>query len=57
MGNAYETRSTKLYRKMALEAARDLGYSQEIIDKIKNADNDREISRIMMTAKETIKEW
>lgn len=40
------------YKKEALEAARDLNYSKEVIRKIEDAKSDNEISRIMKTARE-----
>lgn len=40
------------YKKEALEAARDLCYSREVINKIREAKSDNEISRIMKSARE-----
>ena len=40
------------YKKEALEAARDLCYGREIINKIREAKSDNEISRIMKSARE-----
>lgn len=40
------------YKKEALEAARDLRYSREVINKIREAKSDNEISRIMKSARE-----
>lgn len=37
----------EVYRKEAFWAAKDLGYSDEILDKIKSAKTEIEISRIM----------
>ena len=40
------------YKEQALEAARDLSYSKEVVDKIVGAQNDLEIIRIMANARE-----
>ena len=40
------------YKKESLEAARDLCYGREIINKIREAKSDNEISRIMKSARE-----
>ena len=42
---------SNLYRDQSIEVARDLNYSQEIIEKIKNAKSDAEISNILVTAR------
>ena len=42
---------TKFYKKEALQAAEDLGYSQEIIERIQNSEDDLEIDRIMRQAR------
>lgn len=39
------------YRKFALKAAKDLCYGEEVIDLIKNAKNNEEIERIMISAR------
>ena len=41
----------KSYKKDALRAAEELFYSQEVIDRIKASNDDREISRIMRQAR------
>lgn len=47
------TRRSKsnLYREQSIKVARDLEYSQEIIEKIKNAKSNAEISNILVTAR------
>ena len=45
----------RLYRKDALKAAKDLGYGEEVIQQIKNAKTDDEISRIMASARMKMK--
>lgn len=40
------------YKLRALKAAKELRYGAEIIRKIKNAKDDSEIARIMITARE-----
>lgn len=44
------------YRKHALRIAKDLGYSDEITNKIKNAKNDDEIATIMYVSAKSIGE-
>lgn len=39
------------YKDQAVEAAKDLGYGAAVIDRIKNAKTDLEISRIMTSAR------
>lgn len=39
------------YKKQALRAAKDFGYGDLVIDKIKASNSDNEISRIMATAR------
>ena len=39
------------YKRNALQAAKDFGYGAVVIEKIKAAKSDHEISRIMMTAR------
>lgn len=39
------------YRREALRAAKDFGYSEKVITKIRAAKSDNEISRIMMGAR------
>ena len=39
------------YKPNALKAAIDLGYSEEVIAKVRRAKSDNEISRIMMEAR------
>lgn len=39
------------YKDQAIEAAKDLGYGATVIDRIKNAKTDFEISRIMTSAR------
>ena len=39
------------YRKQAMTAAKDLCYGNEVIEKIKAAENDAEIERIMNNAR------
>ena len=48
MAKKYELKS---YKKEALEAAEDLGYSAEVIARINACDNDLEIDRIMRQAR------
>lgn len=45
------SRDTYNYKRKALVTARDFGYSEETIDKIKNAYTNAEISRIMRNAR------
>lgn len=40
------------YKKQALKAAKELYYGQTVIRKIKKAETDREITRIMVTARQ-----
>ena len=44
------------YKKESLKAAKDLGYSDEVIEKIENAKNDSQISTIMYVAAKNIGE-
>lgn len=39
------------YKMQAMKAAKDLHYGPDVIKQIKNAKNDREITRIMKTAR------
>ena len=39
------------YRKQMMKAAKDLRYGQDTVDKIGNAKNDSEITRIMTAAR------
>lgn len=39
----------KEYRKNAVKIARELGYSNDVIEKIQNAKNEQQISTIMYT--------
>lgn len=39
------------YRKHAMRAAKDLGYGDEVIEKIEKAEDDHEIQRIMKSAR------
>lgn len=48
--NMHRSKSN-LYREQSIGVARDLNYSQEIIEKIKNAKSDAEISNILVTAR------
>lgn len=50
-GIKYNELSDKRYKKFALKAAKELGYSDEVIERIKNAESDFEVSRIMTTAR------
>ena len=45
----------RLYRKDALNAAKDLGYGKEVIEAIRNAETKDEISRIMTSARMKMK--
>ena len=45
--------SLKLYKKQALEAARNLHYPPEVIDKIKKCKSMGQISIVMTTARQT----
>lgn len=40
------------YKRFAIRAAKELGYSDEVIDSLNSSKNDHEISRIMKTARE-----
>jgi hypothetical protein len=42
----------KLYKKQAIEAAKDLCYEKEVVDKIKAASNSAEIDRILRAARQ-----
>lgn len=44
------------YKRSAISIAQDLGYGQQVIDKINNAKNDQEISTIMYVAAKKIGE-
>lgn len=50
MGRRYRS-SLESYRAEATEAAKDLYYGTAVIERIKNAKTDREIQRIMITAR------
>lgn len=39
------------YKTQAMKAAKDLHYGPDVIEQIENAKNDREITRIMKTAR------
>ena len=45
-------KKSNAYRKEAITAAKDLGYSKEIIDRIKQAKSHNEITRILTEARE-----
>ena len=45
----------KTYRADALKAAKELGYGDEVIRRIKNAKTDGEIERIMVTARRSMR--
>lgn len=47
----YPVNSVEKYRRDAMEAAKDLRYGPEVVERIKNAKTDREIERIMITAR------
>lgn len=51
---AQPCRMDRSYKKFALQAAKDLLYSEEVIDKIKNAKSDYEIANIMTIAAKNI---
>lgn len=40
------------YKRFAIRAAKELEYSDEVIDSLKASKNDHEIARIMKTARE-----
>ena len=40
------------YKYQAIQAAEDLNYGEEVINKIKKSTSDSEISRIMLTARQ-----
>lgn len=40
------------YKSQAIKAAKDLGYGEEVIERIENAKCDAEITRIMKTERE-----
>lgn len=44
-------KSLENYRAEAITAAKDLGYGAQVIEKINAAKTDREIARIMITAR------
>lgn len=46
-----ENFTDRKYRDIALTAARQLGYGNTVIEKIKEAKDDAEIERIMVTAR------
>lgn len=41
------------YKQVAIRIAKDLEYPKEVIEKIKDATNDNEISRIMTTQRQS----
>ena len=41
------------YKQVAIRIAKDLEYTKEVIEKIKDATNDNEISRIMTTQRQS----
>jgi hypothetical protein len=47
------------YQYTAMDAAKQLGYGDEVVNKIRAAKSDAEIERIMVTAREqaALKEW
>ena len=49
------TPKNKTYRADALKAAKELGYGDEVIRRIKNAKTDGEIERIMVTARRSMR--
>lgn len=52
---SYHKEDKENYKRKALTAAKELGYDNEVVEKIKSAKSDAEIERIMNTArKETI---
>lgn len=53
---AQPCRVTRGYKKFALQAVEDLGYPRYIIDKIRNAKSDFEISNIMNDAAKRIQD-
>lgn len=44
------------YKKFALKAAKDFGYSKDVVQKIKRSKSDQEISTIMYVAAKSIGE-
>ena len=46
--------SLEFEKYMAAKAAKELCYGKEVIDKIKNAKNEREIGRILATARKSV---
>lgn len=56
MGREYDYFTSQNYRGKSLRAAKELGYSEEILDKLRNAKDDSEISTIMYVAAKGIGE-
>lgn len=56
MGIEYDFFTKQNYRSKSMRAAKELGYSEEILDKLRNAKNDSEISTIMYVAAKNIGE-
>jgi len=54
MAQRYEALESD-YKKQALRAAKDFRYGSDVIEKIKRAKSDNEISRIMTTARQGLK--
>ena len=44
-------KSFKASKKESIKAAKELGYTHDVIERIKNAENDHEITRILITAR------
>ena len=55
MGTVHEKKE-KLYRDMAIKAAKELCYGDDVIAKIKKAKNDNEIARIMATSRKRMRD-
>lgn len=49
--NGYHKKNYATYREYAMQAAQELGYGPEVVRKILNAKDDREIEHILATAR------
>ena len=50
---SYDSYSSLKYRKDAITAAKDLGYENDIVERIKQAENETQIDNIMRRRKES----
>ena len=48
---SYDSYSLLKYRKDAITAAKDLGYGNDIVERIKQAENETQIDNIMRSAR------